>query len=493
MSPHFPSSPCRRLVRARVLAAVACVASVLAPWAAAAATVLLPEVVAPALPAAEGPPPAPASFVQARVTVPLDSLRRAVDRLLPAEIRAAEVEEQVSPAEVQKNEEREAAQAGVRWRGPIRRGSLVATSRGDTLYLRTPVSYRLEIEGNGFKPVRCGFGADSLRGLVGAATRFGWGEAWRLEARSRPLATVYPTRCKPRPPAINFTKLVDDRIQKSPLARLGWTIDSLAAGIDLATRVAALHGSLARPVPLGGDGAWLHWRPGGIRSERPRLVGDQLVLDLAIETDPVLRPDAGAEAARFPAAPAQRLFDSDVHLPVDCWVDFTEIARRLTGIAVALGPAGSDSVRIVGAVPRGARDRIAIELELAGALGGRAFLVGTVRCAEPDFALEFPDLAWSDESRRAIEGALSMAGGAGPGTALDELLSQAHTRLRFDLRPCVTRWSQSLARGITAAGAGEGQARWTAALSSRRVGDIFCTDRAIGVRVIERGRVRAAD
>jgi hypothetical protein len=476
---------------ARVPAFVAVAASLLLAHPAQPATLRLPAIAAPSLPAAEGPPPSPASFVHARLTLPIDSLRLELERHLPAQLRAADVTEEVSPEEVLKDDERAAARAGVRWRGPIRRGRLEAAGHGDTLVLRAPVHYRLEIEGSGFAPARCGHDADSLLGFAGTQTRFAWGEGWRLEARSRPLAVVYPTRCKPRPPAINFTKLVDDRIKGSLVAPLARSIDSLAAATDLAARVAALHGALARPVPLGAEQAWLHWRPGAIRSERPRLDGGQLVFDLAIETDPVIRPGAAADPAPVPGAPAHRLSDPEVHLPFDCWVDFTEIARRLVGVAVAAGPAGGDSLRISGATPRGARDRLAVEVELSGALQGRAFLVGTMRCAEPDFALEAPDLDWSAESRRALEGVIPAADVASLASALDHLAEHARSRLRFDLRPCVARWSQALARGITAAPSGG--PGWTAALAQRNVADIFCTDRAVGVRVLEQGRVRAAD
>lgn len=486
--------PMLRARGAPLLAVLACAASVLLPGTTNAATLRLPAISAPVLPAADGPPPPPASFVQARLTLPLDSLRRDLERLVPAEIRAADLVEQVSPEEVVKDEERAAARSGVRWRGPIRRGRFAATSRGDTLYLRAPVHYQLAIDGPGFAPARCGLGADSLLGLAGTATRFGWGEGWRLEARSRPLAATYPARCKPRPPAINFTKLVDDRIKRSLVAPLGRTLDSLVAATDLAARVSALHGRLARPMPLGGSDAWLHWRPGAIRSERPRLEDDRIVLDLAIETAPILRPEATADPVGFPAAPAQRLFDPDVHLPVDCWVDFSAIAGRLTGIAVA--PASGtrgDSLRIAGVVVRGARDRIALELALAGAITGRAYLAGTMDCREPNFGLEVRDLDWSAESRRAIEGALPPPDLAALGPLLDRLVDHARTRLRFDLRPCVIRWNQALTGAITSPGSGAGDGRWTVGLSRRSVASIFCTERAVGVRVIEQGRVRAAD
>jgi hypothetical protein len=452
------------------------------------ATVPLPPIPAPALPPPDGPPAPPPSFVHARLTVPFDSLRAPLERILPAGIRAVDRAESVSVDEVLKDEERAAARAGVLWRGPIRRGPFEAASQGDTLYLRAPVHYRIEIEGRGFAPARCGFGADSLLGLAGTATRFGWGEGWRLESRSWPLAAIYPTRCKPRPPAINFTKLVDDRIKRDLVAPLARVVDSLTVAADLGARVASLHAGLARPVPLAGSEAWLHWRPGAIRAERPRLEGGAIVLDLAVETDPILSPEAGAEPAAFPAAPAQRLSDPDAHLPVDCWVDFSEIAGRLVGLAVSTGD-GGDSLRIAGAVVRGARDRLAIELELAGAVDGRAHLVGTLRCLEPGFALEIPDLDWSGESRRALESALPAAHPAA--SAPDHLVDHVQSRLRFDLRPCVTRWNVALTRGIAAAEAGG--TRWRAGFSRRSVASIFCTERAVGVRVIEQGRVRASD
>lgn len=492
MSSRPPISLHGRVPPARLIAVLACAVGLLPAPGARAAAHRLPDIALPALPPADGPPPPPASFVQARLVVPLDSLRRDLERIVPAEIRAGDLVEQVSTAEVLRNDERAAAKAGVRWWGPIRRDRFEAASRGDTLYVRAPVHYRIEIEGQGFAPARCGFAGDSLLGLAGTATRFAWGEGWRLESRSRPLAAIYPTRCKPRPPAINFTKLVDDRVKRSLVAPLGRALDSLVAGTDLAVRVAALHAGMARPVPLGGDEAWLHWRPGAIRADRPRLEGDRLVLDLAVEADPVVRPDAAADPARLPAAPDQRLIDSDVHLPVDCWVDFSGIAGRLAGIAAApASSAGGDSLRVAAAVVRGARDRIAIEIELEGAITGRAHLVGTVRCREPDFALEIPDLDWSRESRQAIEGTLPAADLVALGPALDRLVDHAQTRLRFDLRPCVTRWNLALTRGI--ANTSGGGAGWSAGLTQRRVADIFCSDRAIGIRVIEQGRVRAGD
>ncbi len=481
------SRPRTAFVRLLVLAGITMLGR---PDSGRAAALQLPAVAPPTLPPGEGPAATPRSYLQARLTVPIEAYRHELDRLLPREIRAAGIAEQVTPEEVWKEEEREAARAGVRWRGPILRGSLASDPRGDTLYTRTTVHYRLDIEGEGFAPTSCGVEADSLTGLVGVMTRFAWGEGWRLESRSSPLAVIYPTRCKPRPPAINFTKLVDDRIKSRFIAHLLPTLDSLTAATDLAPRVNALHAGLARPVRLGG-GAWLHWRPGEVRAERPRLEGDALVIDLAFEAAPTILPSANGTAVEFPGAPTQRLFDSDTYVPVDCWVDFAEIASRLVGIAAPIGTGGGESLRVAGATVRGARDRLALELELEGALTGRAFLVGKVHCAEPDFALELPDLAWSEESRQAVEDLVPAGEAMALRAALDELLEQAKSRLRFDLSRCVVQWNQAVSSALAAPPAGE--APWRAGFNQREVSDIFCTDRAIGVRVIERGRVRRAD
>lgn len=481
--PRTPARP--RAILARIVVFAGVVTS-LHPTFAPAATRPLPAIAPPALPTVEPPAAPPRSFLQARLTLPIEPYRRELERLVPRELRAAGVEERVTVEELLRDDEQDAARAGVRWRGPIRRAAFTGESRGDTLHTRTTVHYRLDIAGEGFAPTACGSATDSLAGRVELTTRFAWGDGWRLESRTRPQAVVYPTRCKPRPPAINFTRLVDERIKGRLLAPLVPALDSLVAATDLAPRVRELHAGLARPVSLGG-GAWLHWRPGEIRAERPRLEGDALVVDLAIEAAPTILPGDQAGAVAFPAAPVQRLFDSETSVPIDCWVEFSEIASRLVGLAAA-APGSRDSIRVVAAAPRGAGERLVLELELDGALAGRAYLVGDARCVVPGFALEFPDLAWSEETRRAIGDALPAAQVDALGVALDELRDQARSRLRFDLSRCVVQWNQAIAGALAA-----GEPRWTTGFNRREVGAIFCTDRAIGVRVIEQGRVRRTD
>ena len=363
---------------------------------AAPAPIRLPSVQPPALPTPEGPAPVSSSFVGARISIPLGPLRQALEAALPLALRAPDVEERVTPEEIlqeekEANEESEAATAEIYWRGPIHRGPIRFGARRDTLYASTQVSYAVEARGEGFGATSCGTPSFPLTGEVRIASRLGWSGGWSLEARSRQLPTVYGTRCKPRPPGVNFTKLVNDRVERLLSTRLGPTFDSLASGLDASTPISAFHAALGRPIPLGTNGPWLLWHPGQVRAEWPRVQGDSLVLDLAVETRPEIQLEPDSVRALLPPAPELRLFGSDVRIPFDCWTDLNLLGGRLLGLVTAYGPSG-DSLRVTSARLRGANDRLVVELLIGGALDGRLFLSGTLRCSPPDFVLEEPDL-----------------------------------------------------------------------------------------------------
>lgn len=488
---------CRGLKRPPALGLLGAFLTLGLASAAAAAPIHVPAVQPPALPTPEGPAPVPSSFVTARIAFPLEPLRQALERALPPVLRAADLEERVTPEELlaeehEENEERaererEAVTGDIYWRGPIRRDPIRLEGRGDTLYASAKVSYAIAARGKSFGVASCGSASSPRTGEVHTLSRLGWSEGWRLETRSRSLPTTYATRCKPKPPGINFTKLVNDRVERLLATRLGPTLDSLAGIFDVSAQASALYTALGRPLPLAESGPWLLWHPTAVRAEWPRFQGDSVVVNLTVEARPeiVLAPDS--TRAPLPSAPGIRLSGSDAQVPFDCWADLNVLGRRLVGLVAPT--AGGDSIRVMSATLRGAMDRLLVELHVGGALDGRLFLLGTLGCANPSYVLEVPDLEWTTESRQALDKAVLATDRGAITAALASLRDQVRSRLRHDLQPCVASWDGALSRSLV--DAQSNQSGLTAAFRTRKVHDVFCTDSAVGVRFVVLGRVRS--
>jgi hypothetical protein len=174
-------------------------------------------------------------------------------------------------------------------------------------------------------------------------------------------------------------------------------------------------------------------------------------------------------------------------VPFDCWVEFSDLAADIAALPAGRTDQGANAERVTGARVSGAGNRIAIALDVDGPVTGTAWLVGTLSVASPHFVLGSPDLEWSKESQRALRAAAGAARWPTVRAALEPLRDAVRGRMQRPLEDCVSAWERSLQDALQPS---DELPTLEAAIFQREVTDVFCTEHAIGVRVVAIGRAQ---
>jgi len=453
----------------------------------------------PPLPAAEGPAPVAASYVELRLTIPIAPLRAGLERALPRELRPpgrvdtarADPLDSESPLESPEHgeeAEREWKGRPVRWRGLLRRSPFEVAVHADSLVVTSAFAWSVEPLERGLDDARCGSAGAPLGGSVGCESLLGWSDDWSLESRCRATPTRFATNCKLSPPGLEFTHRVNAQLDASLTSRLPARVDSVVrAFTDQSATLRAALRRLARPVMIGDSAAWFLWNVSAARVDPPRGAGSSILTHVVFEAHPSIVPSPPVPDETPLPAPLVRLSGTGMRVPFDCWVDFADIARDLEGLSPDAAGGGAAALRTVAGRVTGGGNRLAVALDLDGPVTGTAWLVGTLAVEPTRFVLSCPDLEWSPESRRALQSAAGAGGWRDLRARLETMRNAVRRRLERPLGDCIASWDKSIRDALqpdlelpTVQGG----------IYQREVGSIFCTDRAIGVRVVALGRAQ---
>jgi hypothetical protein len=450
----------------------------------------------PALPPAAGPAPAAASFIDLELEVPLATLRASLERCLPSEVRSAsrvdtatvDALDAEGEAEREGDADREWKDRPIRWRGAIRRGPFETTVHADSLMVTAGLSWSVELLERELARTRCGSAAAPLLGSMGCFSRLGWSDDWMLETRARALPTRLSARCRPEPPGLDFTHRVNARIESALTSRLPARLDSVVRVVtDRSKNVRAAQQFLARPVMIGDSAAWLRWNPKLARVDPPAGAGESIRMHVTFEVQPSIEPGAAGEPVPSLPPPFVRLSGSGIRIPFDCWVEFADLERDFLSLPAGRTDRPQEMLQVTGARITGGSTRLAIALDLDGGVTGTAWLAGTLRVQQPDYLLVCPDLEWSPESLRALRDAVGAARWPAFRTSLETLRDAVRRRLRRPLTADIASWEKGLQDALQPAAS---SLTLQGGLSQREVGGVFCTDHAIGVRMLSVGRAR---
>jgi hypothetical protein len=459
----------------------------------------LPPTPPPALPAANGPEPSAPSFVELWLAMPIGALRTALERAFPRDLRpsarvdtarADPLDTEIEAAGPGHSGEAEREWQGrpVRWRGRLRREPFEVRLHADSLTVLSTIGWSVEVLERGLESARCGSANAPLGGSLGAASLLGWSDDWSLETRSHALPTRLAKSCRLDPPGLDFTHRVNDRLQQALVDRLPARVDSVVRVVtNQSANVRAALQLLARPVMIGDSTAWLQWNVRTARVDPPRGRGDSILTHVTFEASPSIEPRPGSIATPPLPAPLVRLSGSGIRVSFDCWVQFADIAGDLASLPAGRTDRGAGAVRVTGARVTGGGNRVAIALDLDGPVTGTAWLAGTLSVATPHFVLGCEDLEWSVESRRALQAAAGPARWPGLRLSLAELRDALRRRMQRPLEDCVAAWEKGIQAALQPS---DELPTLQGGIFQREVAEVFCTDHAIGVRVLATGRAQ---
>jgi hypothetical protein len=469
----------------------------------------LGPIAAPALPEPAGPPPAPASHVRLEVVFRLEPVFRALDAVVPRDLRdprrvdTTSVEELdrkpdkrggpgLGPDDVTPADPKDAPYEGpVPWRGLLRRGPWSVSGAGDSLTLEAPLQHSVEVLLPGRLAARCGSPAEPWLAHAGCESRLAWGDGWALETRARMLPTSFEKRCKPNPPGLNFTRRLNDQVNERLVAMLPAALDSaVRRSTRVGEAVSAALDMLAEPLALEDTVAWLRWNPGRVSVDPPRVAGDSITAEVSFEARPEIVPAAGARATVALGEPNVRLSGDALRIPYHCWVDYSEVERAILAARETAGSAEGPGLLVTAARVRGARDRVVVALDLAGPLEGTVYLAGTLAVTSPGYVLHAPDLDWSPETRRRLRSSLPGRDRRVLESVLEEVRREVRQSLTRPLEDCLRGWERAIVDPLR--GDRGRPASVVANFNRREVAQVFCTERAIGVQVVTSGRARIA-
>jgi len=438
------------------------------------------------MPAATGAPPVADSYVRLITSASFNSLRLALERVLPRVLDPGSSERLLGGNEANDEEEGERRSAGaIRVRSRVWRGDVSIEARRDSLWVRTPVQFTIAARGEGFPATGCGTDSDPERGAIGCLTRIGWAEDWGIEALSAQLPSSYARRCKPTPPGVDFTALTNRMIEERLVGRYGATVDSLFKVwrgprpiMDDAWT------AILQPLELPVRGAYLDWDPQGALAEPPEARGDSVLIDVSFAVRPRLISEAamknpGREAARLPA-PRVRIARDEVLIPYDFEIPCDTLAARVSG-ALSRTVESATGLHVARARVRGGGKRIALTLDLAGRVEGTVHFVGTLHYDPELLVLEAPDLAPTAET----EGALRHLSGPDRQTVL-QLVGPARRALRVGLRDDVSTWASAVARAFNRPVTDRMTIQ--GGINSRELAGIYGGPDIVGLRLVAGGR-----
>ena len=445
--------------------------------------VLLPPIPAPKLPAATAAPNVDDSYVRMTVSASFAPVRAGVERGIAKELESGSQEER-APMSEEENEPGEAwrVEGEVRYQAHVWREAVQMTPARDSLWIRLPIDFTVKARGEEFAPVSCGTEGSPERGEIGCLTRLGWRDDWGVEALSSPLPTRYRRRCKPTPPGVNFTTLVDQRVQAEAGARLPGLVDSLfgnwRGGREMITTGWK---ALVQPIHMSLAGIDLDWDPQEARAAPLAAAGDSIVFDVGFRVHP--RMVLGASVAKAPPRnrplpePRVRVSRDELRIPFDFEIPSDTLAARVRSAC----DQESGTVRVPVARVRAGGDRVLVSLTLKGGVEGQVHFSGRLRYDPTNFRLEVPDLAPTPETEKVLQ-------------SLDKETAQrvrtlgqrTLAALRIDLKEDVTMWAASLGKALQRP-VGE-DLFLQGGMNRRELVGVYGGPDAIGVRLVASGR-----
>jgi hypothetical protein len=448
------------------------------------AAVTLPAIAAPVLPAATAAPDVSDSYVRLTVAASFASVRSALERALakdlatmPKDELAPETEDDENPAEGHRVEGDVFYRMHV-WREPI--STLAAR---DSLRFMAPLAFTVEAHGQGFAPVSCGTASEPETGQIGCLTRIGWSDDWGVESASSALPVMYRRLCNPSPPGVNFTKLVDARLQQAQNTKMAGLVDSLFQSWRASRQVINTGWrAMQQPMPMSLAGVALDWDPQEARAAPLVAAGDSILFDVYFRVRPrmVLADSVFAHGPhkRPLPAPRVRVASDELRVPFDFEIPCDSLASLVRAACDQEG----EAVRVASTTLRAGGDRVAVTLVLRGAVEGKAYFTGRLRYDPESLRLEVPDLAPSSETEKALRSI-----GADPARQVRTLGERARTALRVDLKSDVTLWGAGLQK-IAQRPVGE-DLYLQGGMNHRDLAGVYGGPDAVGVRLVESGRV----
>lgn len=390
------------------------------------------KVPAPSLPAPGDLPAYEQSSVRVPIRVPFSVITDVLERDVPHELGTGTAYESYV--------DDEGRSADVRY--VVQRGAFTAVVDGDELVVGADFSYTIDVRGD-FGQARCGEESKPMEGRTECRVRVGWGDGWRLDARASRMAFFYRARCKPKPPGINFSKMVGDVVATRMMHEVPGAIEREIKGSD--TTWAAVTGAwdiLQEPIHLAGYEMWLSFRPVGIVADQAFLETGAVSTAVAVEVWPHMsvgnRPDISPWA--LPDTQV-RLAGEDLYVAFDCGIPLDSLAAAISRSRADTG----GSLRVVGARVTGAGDRVVVALTVEGSVEGTLYLTGT-----PAFDLEtrilgVSGLDYTSETKQALA-ARSKKESLGP--SLETLRASVDSSLSSDISAAIGAYGAQLGRGL---------------------------------------------
>ncbi len=422
---------------------------------------------------AAGDPPSYAPSV-IRLPIRLESapLTEALESHVP---RAIDASREFVLYRPRKEEPSDPDSVWVRYR--IDRDPFVLTFDDDRIVARAPVRYWLETTGEGFGAASCGLDS-AITGEIACSYAVGWDDAWRLDARAIPLATTYARRCKPKPPGVNFTRLIGPAIDASfvvPAARA--LVEAIRTDQRIASLVTDAWNALSESRPLGVYEMWLDTEPVSAVVSPLTSRDGQIATDVAFLVHPRIgtgEPPATRRSTPLPE-PRVRLFDERLAVAFDCAVRFDSLAASVTRHCAANR---SDSVTVTNVRVARRDSAVVVTLDLAGRVTVPVELLGTPRFDPHTNVLSVAGVDFTNATKAAL-------GRATARPEMERLRESIETGLRCDVTPGVSAFLGRLGRGLNM------PVSATLTLSGgamqREPAGTFLTERLLAVRILAVG------
>ncbi len=312
-------------------------------------------------------PPLPPAVLAIPISVPMMSVRAALDEALP---RSDSLDRATC-----------AALGGVVCHQYVyRREPLAVSLTGPRLDIATRLHYRARLALGGRAGIAsCGYGQPMRRAGFQASTELYWRADWRLATRATTLLADLIDPCEVTALRIDAAPTMR-RILDGQLARASRTVDSLVPALaDLRPIADSIWRTLQRPIALDSLGTvWLVAAPEQV-SVSP-LRGTEYAVHATLRVTARPRVVVGPmPRVAFRPLPALTLAAeaSGIDVPLEIDLPFAEVARQATAMLAAETRDGSVRVQALTIRPDG--PRIAVRVTLDGGVRGVLRLTGVPR------------------------------------------------------------------------------------------------------------------
>ena len=343
------------------------------------------------------------------VTIPLASLREALNRALP-------------PADSLDRARCSAVGGLVCHQYVYRRDSLALAMEGDRIGVFASLRYRGRVAAPGVGGLgSCGYAPDPMRRAeLRMATTLFWRVDWKLATRNTAVDAALLDPCRVTVLDLDATPVMK-RMVDAQLASVRRQIDSAVPALSDVRRAAdSLWRSMQEPVAMDSTGAaWLVMAPERVSVAPLTGVAGLLSTGIVITARPrvVLGARPATVVRPLPALTLARP-SGGLHVPVDVELPFDELGRRAAA-TLAVEAAGSgiavDSVRVWS---RG--DTAVIRVDVRGKLDGALFLVGRFAYDSTTRSVVIGDLRYTLESRTAMSRVKATLGAVSIRHAIEE-------------------------------------------------------------------------